>query len=367
LKIFRLSNYFLNTFGFTEFLLKMKIAILLFLLAGQAAVQIKTSFPEDNFKPLKTGVTTRDFYDSSRSNWLGNGPRPLRSVIWYPAGKGGRPEIINDSSQFTLPTTVIRDAKISDQRKRYPLIIISHGSQGNAQQMRWLGYYLASRGYIAVAINHNGSDEEERKTGLLSLSDFCMWERPKDISCVLDKMLKEAEFSDRIDTARIASAGFSLGGATAIWVAGAIFTIEELAKNEPEPPAFLKPSINRLIELKKTDSIVSNSFKHSADSFRDNRIKAVFALSPAIGQGFTKEGLKSINIPVQIVAGDADIIAPIDRNAGHYAKNIPTARPLIILPGERGHYMTPSSGKDRAIELREVSQLAYHFFEEYLK
>lgn len=345
----------------------MKIIILLFLLVGQTAAQGKTFVSNDQFKPLRTGVTNRDFADSSRSNWLGTGLRPVRSVIWYPAGHGGRSEIINDSSQFPVPTTTIRDAKISPRRKKYPLILISHGAQGNAEQMRWLGYYLASRGYIAIAINHNGTDEEERKTGMLSLSDFCMWERPKDVSIVLDKMLKDPEFSDKIDTSRIAAAGFSLGGATAIWVAGAIFTIEELAKNEPEPPPILKASINRLVELTKTDSIIINSAKHSADSFKDNRIKAVFALSPAIGQGFTKEGLKNIRVPVQIVVGDADVVAPMDRDAGHYAKNIPTARPLIILPGERGHYLTPSRGTDRAFELREVSQLAYCFFEEVLR
>ena len=166
---------------------------------------------------------------------------------------------------------------------------------------------------------------------------------------------------------RIGCAGFSLGGATAIWVAGARFSIKDLAENEPEPPAFLKESINRLIELSKTDSIVINSSKHSADSFRDSRIKAVFALAPAIGQGFTSEGLKNITIPVQIAVGDADVIAPMERDAGHYAKYIPTARPLIILPGERGHYLKPSRGTDRAYELLEVSHLAYRFFEDVLK
>jgi predicted dienelactone hydrolase len=233
--------------------------------------------------------------------------------------------------------------------------------------MTWLSFYLASRGYIAVAINHNGTDVEERKTGFLSLSDFCMWERPGDITAVLNNILRDPEFSDRIDTSRIGCAGFSLGGATAIWVAGARFSIKELAENEPAAPAFLKESIDRLIELSKTDSIIIKSTKHSADNFRDKRIKAVFALAPAIGQGFTKDGLKHIRIPVQIVVGDADLIAPGERNAGHYASLIPSARPLIILPGERGHYLTPATGTSRAVELQEVSTLAYGFFEKVLK
>lgn len=54
-------------------------------------------------------------------------------------------------------------------------------------------------------------------------------------------------------------------------------------------------------------------------------------------------------------------------NGMDYSKNIPNARPLIILPGERGHYLTPALGAERASELFEVSQLAYSFFEEVLK
>lgn len=338
--------------------------IMLFVLAVKAEAQKNMSVNEDCFKSSETGVTTRDFTDSSRPNWTGTGARPLRSVIWYPAGKGGSCETIVDSSQFPQPVKARRDAKISPIKKKYPLILLSHGAQGNAMQMRWLGYFLACKGYIAVAINHNGTDEEERKTGILSLSDFCMWERPKDVSAVLDKMLNDSEFSGRIDTGRIAVAGFSLGGATAIWVTGAILDKEELVRDEPEPPPVFRASIDRLIELQKTDPIVINSFKHSADSFKDSRIKAAFALAPAIGQGFTREGLKNITIPVQIVVGDADVVAPKERNAAHYADNIPGARPLIVLPGERGHYLAPASGTGRSYELLEVSKIAYSFFEE---
>ena len=85
-------------------------------------------------------------------------------------------------------------------------------------------------------------------------------------------------------------------------------------------------------------------------------------MSPTIGQGFEKSGLDHIAVPVEIVVGDADIINPKAENAQYYAENIPSALPLIVLPGERGHYTKPPAGNERPGELEEVSKIAYQFF-----
>ena len=66
----------------------MKLVLILFIVAGQLSAQLKSIASDNQFKPLKTGVANREFVDISRSNWLGTGPRPVRSVIWYPAEKG---------------------------------------------------------------------------------------------------------------------------------------------------------------------------------------------------------------------------------------------------------------------------------------
>lgn len=312
----------------------------------------------------KVGVTTRDFSDSARSNWLGTGPRPLRVIIWYPSEGGGKEEKIQDASQFSKPVSVLHDGELSSSRK-YPLIVLSHGSGGDALQMRWIGYYLSSHGYITVSVSHSGTAKEERQTAPLTLSEYCMWERPQDISAVLNNMLADPVFSSRIDTNRIGAAGFSLGGATVIWAAGARLDLEELKKNAPALPPYLQEPLKKVIEMTKNDPRVQGSVAHAGDSFKDKRIKAVFALAPAIGYGFTAEGLKDIHIPVRIVVGDADIITPPAINAKHYADHIAGAT-LTILPGERGHYTKEASGTERGVELEEVSKLAVEFFERTL-
>ena len=76
-------------------------------------------------------------------------------------------------------------------------------------------------------------------------------------------------------------------------------------------------------------------------------------------------GLRDLDVPVQIVVGDADIVNPLAGNAKSYTDNIATARPLIILPGERGHYIKPSAPEVRAAELQEVAKLAVYFLKRY--
>ncbi|RYY28921.1 MAG: hypothetical protein EOO04_07855 [Chitinophagaceae bacterium] len=312
------------------------------------------------------GLKNCEFVDHARSNWLGTGPRPLRSVIWYPASNKDHARAGVSAGQSSSPAAPIANAGLSTDRKKYPLIIISHGSQGNAMSMQWLGHFLASNGFIAVAVSHNGTDEEEMRKNGLTLSDFCMWERPKDISVVLDTLFKDPVFAAKIDTGRIAVAGFSLGGTTAIWVAGAVFDMNRLTKSDPNIPERYRDDVNRFTAFVQTNPIGIGSVKHRAASFKDYRIKAVFALAPAIGQGFDKDGLRDVDVPVQIVVGDADIVNPLAGNAKHYTENIATARPLIILPGERGHYIKPSAPQVRAAELQEVAKLAVDFFKEVL-
>jgi pimeloyl-ACP methyl ester carboxylesterase len=50
-------------------------------------------------------------------------------------------------------------------------------------------------------------------------------------------------------------------------------------------------------------------------SYRDSRVRAAFAIAPALGPAFIPSSLRRITTPVAIVAGAEDRIAPVSWNA----------------------------------------------------
>ncbi|HTB68830.1 MAG TPA: alpha/beta hydrolase [Steroidobacteraceae bacterium] len=241
-----------------------------------------------------------------------------------------------------LPPTS-QDAPLSNSRQRYPLILISHGTGGSASGMFWLGYRLASRGYIVAAVNHHGNTGAESK---MDPRGFLLyWERAKDISAVLDKLLDDPVFGSRIDRQQIGAAGFSLGGYTVIALAGGRFNHSEYdrfcgssARDFTCGPQPEFPDAPKLFQdLKAGDSVVRNSLMHSGDSYRDKRIRAIFAIAPVFGRAFTRTDVSDIRIPVEIVVGRGDTVAPPATNAQHYAALISGAK-LVLLPATVTHY-----------------------------
>ena len=352
-----------------------------------AIAQRNSSLPAQ--RQARVGMVTRNFTDENRENWQGTAPRPLTTAVWYPAEvTATKEETIFGGpreKEIFVPVTVAPGAELSRAARRCPLIVMSHGTGGSAVMMMWLGYYLASRGYIVAAVNHHGNTAAEQQRAAQGF--LLYWERAKDLTVVLDKLLADSVFGARIDRDRIGAAGFSLGGYTVISVAGGVFSSQQFETFcrspqrdftcEPQPEFPDAPSLFEA--LKKTDSVVQESLRHAGDSYRDKRIKRVFAIAPALGSGFTASGLSKIKIPVRIIIGQADKITPLTTNAQRYANLIKGAR-LTVLPGEIGHYTflaeCNAHGKavvdicrdaeaiDRAVVHQQVAQLAFEFFEQ---
>lgn len=135
--------------------------------------------------------------------------------------------------------------------------------------------------------------------------------------------------------------------------------------------------------LAKTDPDFQQALAHAGDSYRDPRVRAVFAMAPALGPAFTAASLDKISIPVQLVAGTNDQSVPIGSSAKYFAAHIPGAK-LVIFPGGVGHYVfldvctnkarkslpilcSDALGVDRAAIHSSASGLALNFFAKNLK
>ena len=292
---------------------------------------------------LPVGMVSRDYVDLKRRNWQDTAPRPLKTIVWYPAAIGSEARAFADPHGVFQPYSVAHDAKIAASSSRYPLLLLSHGTSGDPVSLLWLAHSLVSRGYIVAGIYHHGDTPTEEHRPPQGKLHF--WERALDVNAVLDHLLEDSLLSTCIDPDRIGAAGFSAGGGTMLLLAGAMFRPSELAARceaKPSDPAcYMPPAIRadvaRINELAKTDQVVKASVERRESSFRDRRIRAVFSMAPALGDAFTEAGLGTVEIPVLIVASRADEITPLAPNAQKYA-NLISSAVLTVVPEAVSHY-----------------------------
>ena len=210
-----------------------------------------------------------------------------------------------------------------------------------ASSLAWLGTALASHGFVVVAVNHPGNNALEDYT----VEGFSLWWlRAVDLSAVIDAMFHDKTFGSRIDPARIGAAGHSLGGYTVTAIAGGITNPAQLEAfcRSPSADALCKPpppssEMRQKTSAPGSDPDFRQRYSEADKSYRDERVRAVFALAPGLGPAFTSESLGKVSIPVAIVAGSADEIVPPGSSAEAFAKAIPNAT-LKLFP-HAGHFV----------------------------
>ncbi len=293
---------------------------------------------------FRVGVITREFIPAEPYDWRGAKTRALRVMIWYPAAADAREEPQWSEPRifpFFSAGSAAQDA-VPAAGPRRPLILLSHGFGGTASGLAWLGTALAMHGFIAVAVNHPGNNALEDYT---VDGSSLFWLRAVDVSAVISAMLDDKTFGSQINPARIGAAGHSFGGYTVIAVAGGITDPEQLeafcrspaadALCKP-PPEFSDIRQRRLARL-SSDPVFRQRYSQADNSYRDERVRTVFAMAPGPGPIFTLESLGKISIPVAIVTGSADEITPPSSGANALAKAIPHAT-LKLFP-YAGHFV----------------------------
>ncbi len=311
--------------------------------------------------PNKSGIMTVRFHDESRG-------RPLITEIWYPVDENTPAEQVQG---LWLRCAEARDAPLKKSKSKYPLIVMSHGNGGDRLNTSWLAEILAANGFIVASMDHHGNTWNNK----IAESYVKIWERPKDVSFIVDKLLEHELFGPKINPKKVGFIGYSIGGQTGIWIAGG------------EIPDFGKPvldtiPVDQLPEAVNDMVVDSIDFSPAKQSYKDPRIAAVFVMAPALGYLFDFNSLQSINIPVHIVASEGDNITPLESSAKILAGKIKKAA-FTLIPGANHYvYLNEASkgGKmlldkklasdppnvDRSRVHEDIGQSAVRFFKSHL-
>lgn len=272
---------------------------------------------------INVGEQTISYTDGARE-------RPIKTQVWYPTTDT---EMTDTELPFFLSPTV-KDAAFVN--KKQPLIVLSHGTGGNRLSLAWLAIELAKNGYIVIAPDHWGNTLDNK------IPEYFVrfWERPLDMSFLLTSFLQDKRFNNYVDSNRIGTIGFSLGGYTTLALAGIQLDCELLKINASSEQGHQEFTVPELGDLRK---LVSNiSCKEVPANLRDSRFKVHIALAPALGLGLT-QWRQNITSPVLIIGANDDKIAPIETNGIKYSTVIPSSR-FVKLAGKTGHYIFLNEG-----------------------
>lgn len=192
--------------------------------------------------------------------------------------------VTDQSRQRDIPIRVYLPA---DQTPA-PVILFSHGLGGSRNACTYLGKHWSARGYVAVFLQHPGSDDsvwrnEPRSKRMAAMNQAASGKnfilRVHDVPAVLDQLAKwnaesEHALNGRLDLKHVGMSGHSFGAVT-------------------------------------TQSVSGQAARLVGQKFTDNRIRAAIAFSPSSPRrGDAATAFGSVTIPWMLMTGTKDT-API--------------------------------------------------------
>jgi predicted dienelactone hydrolase len=169
-----------------------------------------------------------------------------------------------------------------------PVVLFSHGLGGTREGCVYLGEQWAARGYVAVFLQHPGSDDSVWKNApdgdfmqamkrAASVKNFML--RVQDVPAVLDQLGvwnadKTNALAGRLDLKKVGMSGHSFGAIT-------------------------------------TEAVSGETFASEGQAFTDARIRAAIMLSPSAPRSLSAtEAFASVKLPWLLMTGTKDV-API--------------------------------------------------------
>jgi len=248
--------------------------------------------------------------------------RTLEGLIWYPTDATG-PVRQDFESAVWVGSDVIRDATAA--QGPFPVIVLSHGMFGNARNQSWLAAAMARRGFVVAAINHPGTSTWSRDPA----QRRALWERAEDIRRTIDFAVSPGALPVEIDPDQVFMAGHSLGGFTALLLAGARYDATRLERFCNASPGELVCGILSDWGIART----TEDRERMEANLSDDRIRAFAVFDLGGTQSFSDESLLLIDTPLLVFG------API-MNSG-LTLDIESRALVTALPNGTVRYVEP--------------------------
>lgn len=189
-----------------------------------------------------------------------------------------------------------------------PVLFLLHGAAEDRQTFTYLAQHLASHGLAIVVPENSGNSSQRFRQFLQGQAEqpdvLELINQPLDVTFLLNELQQRAKTDlglQAFDWQQVGVVGHSQGGYAALALAGAPIEVDRLRQTCQK---LEKGDVSQVIQCQLLQLPAFRSNLH------DSRVQAVIAVNPAISQLLGQSGLSQIQVPVMMVSGSADLIAP---------------------------------------------------------
>ena len=295
-------------------------------------------------------VGTRSFVLEGETN-----PHDIR--IWYPAlNPSGATEALTytiswmkyliDSSS-DIAGHALADAGPDVSSAPYPLIVFSHGYGGELIFYAWLVEHLASYGFVVIAPDHQENNDETPVYLHTTVVRPLAITRTLDYAAALTAA--DGELAGVIDMERVAVAGQSYGGYTALAAGGARYDMaaykarcDALAPDDPDRSmCYIADFQVEMAKMAGLDSAPQGLWPSVADP-RIDAIVTIAGDSPMFGE----QGLAEVTVPVLAIGGTLDTSTLYNWGVRPTYDNVSSTQKILATFVNADHYIASTSCAD---------------------
>lgn len=254
---------------------------------------------------------------------------------------------LQDSTEKRLQYTrqirqFVADVYLPNTDRPQPLVVISHGLNSDRQSYAYLAQHLASYGFAVAVPEHPGSNKQQIQLllegqGREVAEPMEFLNRPLDIQFLLNSLESLAKtdvrFQGKINFDQVGMIGQSFGGYTSLAVAGAPLSFRTLLQR-------CGRDLNTTLNISLALQCQALRLPLGQYQLADVRVKAVIAINPITSGVFGPESLAQIKVPVMMIAGGRDVVAPALSEQIQPFTQLKTLQRYLVVIENSNHFST---------------------------